>query len=244
MAGGYHAAMLTGSPLRLLGALLAAPLLAGGGCADRDDGAGPAPGGLLALEVGGGRVEYLLAGIDPDSPANYGVLLLHGAAFSAATWQELGTISLLADAGFGVAAVNLPGKEGSAPTGLAPEVFLEDLILALGWEEVTVVSPSASGRYALPLAAKRPGRVRGLVAVAPVGIPQWLDALRDSPVPVLTVWSQDDRVVPSSHGDDLALAVRKARQLTFAGDVHPVYLEHTEEFHLELLDFLAEIEAR
>lgn len=36
------------------------------------------------------------------------VLFLHGARFSAKTWLDLGTLSLLADAGYRVAAVDLP----------------------------------------------------------------------------------------------------------------------------------------
>lgn len=36
------------------------------------------------------------------------VLLLHGAKYSAQTWEDLGTLSVLADAGFRVAAVDLP----------------------------------------------------------------------------------------------------------------------------------------
>lgn len=43
---------------------------------------------------------------EPGAARN--VLLLHGAKYSAQTWQELGTLSLLADAGFRVAAVDLP----------------------------------------------------------------------------------------------------------------------------------------
>ena len=47
---------------------------------------------------------------DSSSTSEYGarnVLLLHGDRFSARTWQDLGTLSLLADAGYRVAAVNL-----------------------------------------------------------------------------------------------------------------------------------------
>lgn len=47
----------------------------------------------------------------PGGPRN--VLLLHGAKFSAQTWVDLGTLDLLSssEAGFRVAAVNLPTKD-------------------------------------------------------------------------------------------------------------------------------------
>lgn len=65
--------------------------------------------------MGGTQVSFLgNLGSSPLSPtgaetgAVRNVLLLHGAKFSAQTWQDLGTLSLLATNGFRVAAVNLP----------------------------------------------------------------------------------------------------------------------------------------
>ncbi|CAM9847682.1 unnamed protein product, partial [Ectocarpus sp. 13 AM-2016] len=70
-----------------------------------------------SIDVAGTQVIFLgNLGSSPPSPtgeeagAVRNVLLLHGAKFSAQTWQDLGTLSLLATNGFRVAAVNLPTR--------------------------------------------------------------------------------------------------------------------------------------
>ena len=225
----------------LISALLAG--LVGGlltACGSEVDAVGPAPVETRAIPVGDTPVRILSCG-DPTAPA---VLLLHGAAFSAETWRELGTLQLLAAGGYHAVAANLPGKPGSPTNPLAGADFLVALLDGLGIDQAAALTPSASGRYALPLLAEHPARLRGLVAVAPVAIPEHLESLRGNPTPLLTIWSAGDKVVPQRHADDLAQAVQNARQLSLPGDVHPVYLEHTEAFHEALLGFLAEIDAR
>lgn len=64
-----------------------------------------------SIDVGGTAVRFLgnlgsSSAAHPSAASN--VLLLHGAKYSAQTWQDLGTLVLLADAGFRVAAVDLP----------------------------------------------------------------------------------------------------------------------------------------
>ena len=192
------------------------------------------------VSVGDAQVQLLQCGAS-GQPA---VLLLHGGKFSAEDWRELETLQLLAGKGYSAYAVNLPGKEGSDACPLDGAAYLDALLNSLGLEEAVIVTPSASGRYALPFMAEHPARTTALVALAPVGIPANLDRLRGSEVPVLTVWSEDDRIVPSEQADLLAFAVLDAEQLSFACDVHPVYLEHPEEFHEGLLEFLGENAAR
>jgi pimeloyl-ACP methyl ester carboxylesterase len=135
------------------------------------------------------------------------VLLLHGAAFTADTWQQMGTLQALARAGYHAAAVDLPGAgnvtrpaQRLEPALRAP--FAVALLDALGWPSAHVVAPSASGRYALPLllavrwqqrvcrpallltarwcAAQAPQRVASFVPIAAMGIDQHLAALMAS----------------------------------------------------------------
>ena len=189
------------------------------------------------LEVGGVPLHLLEAG-PRAAPA---VLLLHGARYEAATWRDLGTLDHLAAAGFRVLAIDLPGYGASdQPWAEDDAALLPALLDALGLVDAVVVTPSMSGRYALATAVAQRDRLRALVAVAPVGIPERLDALRGSTLPVLAVWGANDAIVPAEHGRALAEAVADGRFLQLADAGHACYLDAPEAFHEALLDFLAE----
>jgi pimeloyl-ACP methyl ester carboxylesterase len=193
------------------------------------------PIGEGEVEVSGAAVHVLTAGPEQGDP----VLLLHGARFSAQTWRELGTLEELASSGYRAVAVDLPGYGRSAASELEPEAFLVALLDALGLQRPVVVCPSMSGAFALPLAARRPERLAGLVAVAPVGIEQNLEALRGSALHTLLLWGEDDQVVPPAAADSLAAALTDVRKVVLPGAGHPCYLDAPGRFHVELLDFLA-----
>lgn len=121
---------------------------------------------MLGIPVRVLRVEHT----DANSTAN--VLLLHGQAFSSATWMELGTIQHLAAMGYAVAAVDLPGfGKTPAKAGLDKALFLEQLMYALSFKPqgTVIVSPSMSGSFSIPFLNKHPNLLKGYVPVAPVG---------------------------------------------------------------------------
>ena len=82
-------------------------------------------------------------------------------------------MDILVQAGYRVYAVDLPGFGKSAPAPSAPRAWLRAFLDTVGIESPVLVSPSMSGRYALPLVTEEPARLAGFVAVAPVGVPDY-----------------------------------------------------------------------
>ena len=117
------------------------------------------------LEVQGSPVHYLIEGKEDGAP----IVLLHGASFRAETWKQIGTLKALAVSGYLSYAVDLPGFGKSSPSNGVPQNWLETLLDLLKIERPVIVSPSMSGRFALPLVSRetrargrvRSGRARG-----------------------------------------------------------------------------------
>lgn len=170
-------------------------------------------------------------------------LLLHGQMFTAATWQELGTLDRLAAAGAHPIAVDLPGYGDSQPSQLAPAEFLRRLLDALGVDRAVVVSPSMSGRFSLPLVVESPERVAGFVPVAPAGLDAWLERLSDVHVPALVCWGSDDHVFAVAGARRLADALPGAELAIFEGADHACYLDAPEAFHQRLVAFVERVAA-
>ena len=144
------------------------------------------------IEIEGGRVHYLIEGQEGGRP----VVLLHGASFTAETWEQIGTMTALAQAGYLAYAVDLPGYGQSPPAHGTPRTWLRVLLDLLKIERPVVVSPSMSGRFALPLVTEEPQRVAGFVAVAPVGLTDYEDQLHRITAPVLAVWARTTTSFP------------------------------------------------
>lgn len=188
-----------------------------------------------SADVRGKRVHYLIEGAERGRP----IVLLHGARFNAETWKEIGTMKALAGAGYRVVAVDLPGFGQSAASDAPPGAWLRDLLDALGLERPVLVSPSMSGRYALPLVTDDPRRVAALVAIAPVGIPEASDRLPRINVPVLAIWGANDDLIPREQADLLVNAVKQGRKVVIPRAGHAAYMDDPAAFHAALLAFLA-----
>ena len=150
-------------------------------------------------------------------------------------------MAALAGAGYLIYAIDLPGHGKSSPSLGTPRTWLRVLLDLLRIEQPVVVSPSMSGRFALPLVTEEPQRVSGFVAVAPVGIPQYQDSLDRISVPVLAVWGEHDDIIPLEQADLLVGSAQRGRKVIVPGGSHAPYMSDPAAFHSALLEFLSEL---
>jgi pimeloyl-ACP methyl ester carboxylesterase len=182
------------------------------------------------------HIHYLEAG-SPNWPA---VLFLHGASFSSQTWQELGTLTFLAQHHYRAVALDLPGFGQSEASELPPVDFLPGLLESLSLDRPILVSPSLSGMYSLPFVATHPDKLTGFVAVAPVNIPPYEHQLKGNPLPTLAIWGRNDPIVPVEHAELLCQWLLHARKVLLSDAGHACYLRATTAFHDHLLHFTQE----
>jgi abhydrolase domain-containing protein 14 len=188
-------------------------------------------------EVEGGRVHFLIECHEGGCP----VVLLHGASFTAETWVQIGTMKDVAQSGYLAYAIDLPGHGKPSPWNGSPSTGLRVLLEVLEVERPVVLSPSMSGRFALPLVTGEPLTISGFVAVAPVGLPSYRDQLPRITAPVLAILGEDDRTIPLEQADLLVTAVKQSRKVIIPGGSHAPYMSDPAAFHEALLGFLREL---
>ena len=189
------------------------------------------------VEFKGHRIHILTAG--PETGRS--VLLLHGARFHSGTWEKLGTLDVLAKAGFRAVALDIPGYGKSPAWRPDRSKFLAELLPLLDIGQPVVVSPSMSGALVFPLILEHPELMAGFVAVAPAGTPKYASRLKTSPVPALIVWGERDGVFPVAQAKTLAASFARSKVVILPGARHPAYLDQSELFHEALLDFLSSL---
>jgi len=153
-----------------------------------------------SVELQGHQIHLLTAGPEKGRA----VLLLHGGKFNAGTWKKLGTLDVLADAGYRALAIDLPGSGKSPGWKLDTKTFLGELIALLDIGQPVLISPSRSGNVSFPLILDHPEKVSGWVPIAPVGAKQYASKLKESPIPALVIWGQRDQLFPPAMAKTLA----------------------------------------
>jgi abhydrolase domain-containing protein 14 len=189
------------------------------------------------VEFQGHKLHVLRAGPEKGRA----VLLLHGGKYTAENWKKLGTLDVLADAGYRAIAIDLPGSGKSQGWRVDRKTFLAELIGSLDIGQPVVLSPSRSGNLSFPLILNFPEKVSGYVPIAPVGAVDYASKLKESPVPALVVWGQKDQLFRPSFAEKLAAGFKTAKVVILPDAKHAAYLDQPDLFHKALLEFLKEL---
>ncbi|MDW7772549.1 MAG: alpha/beta hydrolase [Desulfobulbaceae bacterium] len=175
--------------------------------------------------------------LETGSSGRHTVILLHGMKFQAATWEKLGTLQQLSEAGYHAVAVDMPGFGSSPPCAIHQDAVLQHFIRENRGRAV-LVGPSMGGRIALEFTIKHPSSVAGLVLVGSVGVQENRDSLSAIRVPTLLVWGGEDRISPLENCELLHASIPGARKIVIEGAPHPCYLDNADIWHSELIRFL------
>nr|XP_044992710.1 protein ABHD14A isoform X1 [Jaculus jaculus] len=171
------------------------------------------------------------------------VVLLHGKAFNSHTWVQLGTLQLLSQRGYRAVALDLPGFGNSAPsketsTAAGRAELLERVLQDLEVQKAVLVSPSLSGRYALPFLMRAHHQLRGFVPIAPTSTQDYTpEQFWTVKTPTLILYGELDHTLAQESLRQLRhLPNHSVVKLPNAG--HACYLHKPQDFHLALLAFL------
>ncbi|QKQ99601.1 alpha/beta hydrolase [Metallosphaera tengchongensis] len=183
------------------------------------------------VNVRGHKIRTLTNGLGSE------VMLLHGARFTADTWEQVGTLRRLEEEGIGATAVDFPGY-GKSEKGTWNDLgdFLEDLISVLGVRDPVLLGPSMAGRVALRYSLKR--EVKALILIGAVGIPEVEKELSKlNGKKILLIWGKEDSVSPVENAVKFTKLVKSA-ELKIIGNQHACYLDDPEGFNREVISFL------
>ncbi|XP_008848000.1 protein ABHD14A isoform X2 [Nannospalax galili] len=171
------------------------------------------------------------------------VVLLHGKAFNSHMWEQLGTLQLLSKRGYRAVAIDLPGFGNSAPskeasTEAGRAELLELVLQNLEVQNAVLVSPSLSGRYALPFLMRSHHQLHGFVPIAPTSTQNYTqEQFWAVKTPTLILYGELDHILARESLRQLRhLPNHSVVKLHNAG--HACYLHKPQDFHLALLAFL------
>jgi len=165
------------------------------------------------------------------------ILFLHGKAFQAETWNELGTLQAAVETGFSILALDLPGFGKTTAADITPLTVIKKVLEATALEQVILVGPSMGGKIAIEFSLAHPELVSALVLIGAVGILKNKERLHQLPETTLILWGENDQISDPANGVLLHESVSGSELVIFKGAKHPCYLEQPDIWHQTLLNF-------
>lgn len=189
----------------------------------------------VTLSIDGAAIHTLQTG----TPGNPPIVLLHGKAFQAETWRELGTLEHLAAQDLFVVALDLPGFGKSPAADILPAKILNGVINTMGLTSPILVGPSMGGRIAMEFTLDHPEKIRALVLIGAVGVQENQARLTSLPADTLIVWGEHDQISDPNNSNTLHQATNGSTLKIINGAKHACYLEQPDSWHQALTDFIA-----
>jgi len=182
--------------------------------------------------------ELTIHTLSAGTAGNQPVLLLHGKAFQAQTWNDLGTLQLLADNGCNSVALDLPGWGHSPEAEFSAEDVVKGTIEQLQLDPPIIIGPSMGGRIGLEFALSHPQLVSGLVLIGAVGVKENRSRLSELPEQTLIVWGENDQISDPANGQLLNREIIGSQLAVIPATKHACYTEKPQEFHQILINFI------
>jgi pimeloyl-ACP methyl ester carboxylesterase len=151
----------------------------------------------------------------------------------------------LADAGFCVVSVDMPGWGKSSALDNVPLAgsravsIVIDLLNGLQKESAVLMGKSWGGGVAIKTALEEPERITGLILTAPAL--QNFAQLHELQSPVLMAWAEDDPVIPIAATDRYRAALPDMQLVTYATGGHSAAPKNAADFAPKAIQFLREI---
>lgn len=157
------------------------------------------------------------------------------------TWEPL--MSPLADAGYQVVCVDMPGWGESTTTVEGPLIgetaVLATLAILDGLETdkaAAIMGKSWGGGVALELALNYPERVGKLLLTAPAF--QQFSLLSEIKQPVLLAWAEDDSIIPIQTADEYVRGLHRCQLVQYKTGGHSAAPNNAEDFAQIAIKFL------
>lgn len=182
------------------------------------------------IAIDGRHYYYIHNGV--KKPPN--VILLHGQNTTAKTWEDVGVMKALANAGHSAIALNMPGED----TDLTPEAWLNTCMIKMNINKPIMVTPSLSTEYIIPYITKFPERISAWVSVANMYLDRYYTLYPDIKFPVLAIWGEMDKYAPVEFAEKLATNVKNGQYKIIKGATHSPFQTNPKEFNEILIDFI------